>query len=50
LAAKLKEEQERLRILKDEGFAKRKELMELGVQLKKTFQVFILNLIYYDEL
>jgi hypothetical protein len=39
LAIKLKEEQERVRQQRDEGYNKRREMMQLGAELKKTFQV-----------
>lgn len=37
----MREEEERVRQLKEQGFVKRKELIELGEQLKKTIQVII---------
>ena len=39
LAAKMREEEEKLRLLRDQGFLKRKELIELGNEFKKTIQV-----------
>jgi protein kinase C substrate 80K-H len=39
LAAKMKEEQEKLKKLKEEGFVKRKELIEASNELKKALQV-----------
>ena len=36
----MKEEQEKLKKLKDEGFIKRRELMQLGAELRKSLQVF----------
>ena len=39
MAAKMREEEERLKQLRDQGFVKRKELIELGNEFKKTIQV-----------
>lgn len=39
LAAKMREEEEKLKKIKEEGFTKRKELVELSNQLKKSLQV-----------
>ncbi len=39
LAAKMREEEEKLRLLREQGFNKRKELIQLGDDFKKTVQV-----------
>lgn len=39
LAAKMREEEEKLRLLREQGHAKRKELIEQGNELKKAIQV-----------
>lgn len=47
LAAKMREEQERIRKLKEEGFAKRKELIEAATNLKKDLQVKQMRSVFY---
>ena len=39
LAAKMREEEEKLRVLREQGFNKRKELIQLGDDFKKSVQV-----------
>ena len=44
LAAQKREEEEKLRKLKEEGVAKRKELVEAAANLKKELEVVIYSL------
>lgn len=40
----MREEEEKLRLLREQGFAKRQELIKLGEDLKKTLEAKILEL------
>ena len=45
----MREEEEKLRQLRDQGFLKRKELIELGNELKKTIQLVDVIIINDEE-
>lgn len=49
MAAKMREEEEKIKRLKEEGYAKRKMLIDAAALLKKGLQVFELILKKIDE-
>lgn len=43
MAARMREEEEKMKKLKEEGFTKRKQLVEAANELKKSLQVYLFN-------
>ena len=45
----MREDEEKIRKLKEQGFNKRKELIEIGNELKKTVQVCLINKFHLNK-